>query len=50
MGKSCLMLYFEEQKRLVKVKDVAFEFSDDLLNALGNQFGVNNVAKKARAK
>jgi len=45
-GNSNLMLYFEKDKRLVKVKDVRFEIDDRFIDMLKRKFGSNNVALK----
>lgn len=50
LGKSSLMIYFEKDKRLVKVKDVSFEITEQLLSALKKCFGENNIAVKKREK
>ena len=49
-GKSNLMLYFENDKRLVKVKDLCFHVDETLIMKLKKQFGDDNVALKHQNK
>ena len=49
-GSSNLMLYFENDKRLVKVKNLSFKIDETLVQILKKQFGDDNVVLKCQNK
>ena len=47
-GDSEVILYYEQEKKLLKLKEVKCDITDALLNKLESLLGNGNVAKKIK--